>query len=59
MLVSSIDAYMIMTPSFLLTLRVIEARMNDKNYNMKSNEKSKYFGYLICVGIIIILFGVY
>ena len=59
MLVSSIDVYMIMAPSFLLIFRVIEARMNDKDYNMKSNEKSKYFGYLICVGIIIILFGVY
>jgi hypothetical protein len=33
--------------------------MNDKDYNLKSDEKKKYFGYLICVTVYIFLMGVF
>lgn len=48
-----------MVPALSFVLRLIEARMNDKDYNLKPNEKKKYFGYLICVTIVIFFMGVF
>ena len=56
---SSANVYLVMVPSISFVLRLIEAKMNDKDYNLKADEKKMYFGYLICVGVIIFLMGVF
>ena len=57
MLVFGVNVYMIAIPIILFVCRLIEMKLNDKDYNMKGIEKRKYFGYLGGLLVIVLLFA--